>query len=265
MIKKIQGITLLEAVLALAIASSIALLGIRQYTQFKFNRDAFALKYNVDTLFQGMRNYYYANCAESTDVNMSLHTLAPSRNPSNPFPIKIIPTLNNYLDTKWSPFNPLLDTTFVSGGYETQFNNVVFLGDRKENFCYYYPGTSQTFPICATMPNTNARIYLWVAQVVVKLKDPKLTLALKGLTGADCALTKYTPSSVVDCTQGVTTGNPAYLVWQHLPSYVSPELSSGLWRATSAVKGFNLQYTNDSYYELVSETYEGTKYYLCGG
>lgn len=265
MIKKIQGITLLEAMLALAIASSLALLGLRQYAQFKFSRDAFALKYNVDNLFQGMRNYYYANCAESKDADMTLHTLAPSRNPSNPFPVNIPVTLGSYFDAKWNPFNPLVNSSFANGGYEAQFNNVVFQGDRKENFCYYYSGTSQTSPLCATMNNASASIYLWVAQVVVKVSDPTITLALKGLTGADCALKDYTSSSIVDCSQGVTTGSPSYLVWQHLPSFVSPDLSSGLGGATSAVKAFNLQYTNDSYYELVSGTYDGTMYYLCGG
>jgi hypothetical protein len=267
MIKKLNGVTLLEAMLAFAIASTIVLLGLRQYTYYKRDRDAFSLKYNVDVLLQGMRNYYYANCAESEDGNMTLHLLAPSRNPSNPFKIDITKTLSNYLDSSWRPTNPLIDTSFASDnfGYEAQFNNIVFQNKRSENFCYYYPNTGQQSPSCASVPNASAIIYLWIAQVVVKVKDTTMTLALKGLTGADCALGNYTGSSVVDCSNGAVSGNPSYLVWQRLPSFASPSMTSGLWRGASTVKGFNLQYTNDSLWELVSSPYEAQQYYLCGG
>ncbi len=260
--KKLQGMSLLEVMLAFAIASTIALLGIRQYTQYKFARDAFTLKYNVDLLFQGMRNYYYANCAESADADMQLHTLAPSRSPSNPYPLNLQTTLVNYLDPKWRPYNRLVDSSFANSGYEAQFNNVIPPAIRKENFCYFYPGTSQTSPTCDSLSHTSAIVYLWVAQIVVKINDSKMTLALKNLTGADCALGEYTPSSVVDCSTGVTTGTPSYLVWQHLPSFASPDMSSGSGRAASTVKQLNLQYTNDSYWGLVSGQ---PMYYLCGG
>ncbi len=260
--KKLQGMTLLEAMLAIAIASTIILLGIRQYAQYQFTRDAFTLKYNVDLLFQGMRNYYYANCAESADGNMLLHQLAPSRSPANPFPVNIRTTLTNYLDPSWRPVNALINSSFGDLGFEAQFNNVIPSVTRNENFCYYYPGTSQTSPTCGSLPNTSAIVYLWVAQVVVKITDPKTTVALKGLTGADCALQSYQPNTVVDCSTGATTGTASYLVWQHLPSFASPDMSSGLWRATSTVKEFNLQYTNDSYWGLVSGD---SMYYLCGG
>lgn len=260
--KKLQGVTLLEGMLAFAIASTIVLLGIRQYSQFKFSRDAFALKYSVDVLFQGMRNYYYANCAESSDVDMTLHTLAPSRSPSNPLPINIQSTLTNYLDPNWRPSATLVDRTFAGTGYEAQFNNFTPSTIKNENFCYYYPGTAQTSPICSSMPNTSAKLFLWIAQVVVKIKDTKTTLALKGLTNADCALASYAPNTIVNCSTGATSGTPAYLVWQHLPSFASPAMSSGLWRSSYTVKQFNLQYTNDPYWGLVSGE---TSNYLCGG
>jgi hypothetical protein len=216
----------------------------------------------VDVLFQGMRNYYYANCAESSDVDTALHTLAPSRGPSNPFPVDIQSTLTNYLDPNWRPSPVLADVAFASKGYEAQFNNFTPSGIKNENFCYYFPGTGQTSPTCGSVPNTAAKINLWIAQVVVKIKDPKTTLALKGLTNADCALASYTPNTVVDCSTGVATGSPAYLVWQHLPSFASPNMSSGLWRSSYTVKQFNLQYTNDPYWGLVSGE---TSNYLCGG
>lgn len=265
MIKKLNGITLLEAMLALGIATTIVLLGIKNYTQYKRDRDAFALKYNVDMIFQAMRNYYYANCANPTPASTNSPTLAPSNNPSNPFPITITTDLADYLGTNWYAANPLINSSFGNAGYAVQFNRVTPSATRVENFCYFYPNTTQTSPSCGSLPNSSAIIYLWVAQVVVQVRDTRMTLALKGLTGADCALTTYSASSIVDCSLGVTSGNPAYLVWQHLPSFASPKMSSDLWSVAPTVKEFNLQYTNDSLGELVSATYAGTQYYLCGG
>lgn len=263
--RKLQGVSLFEVILAFAIGASIILLGVRQYTYYKRDRDAFALKNNVDTLFQAMRNYYYANCSETGGQNHP-GTLAPSSQPNNPFPIDINTVLAGYFDTTWRPANPFIDTSFANLGYEAQFNNFIISDRRSENFCYFYPGTNQKTPNCASLPNTSAHIYLWVAQVVVKVKDPKMTLMLKGVAGADCALNEYESGSIVDCSQGATSGEPPYLVWQHLPSFASSELSSGLWRSTFTVKQFNLQYTNDSLWELVSAP-DGTtpSYYLCGG
>lgn len=265
MIKSSHGVTLLEAMLVLAIASTIILLGIRQYSSYQLDRDAFALKYNVDVLFQAMRNYYYANCAESTDTNMSLHVLAPSRNPSNPFVVDIQNKLSSYMDTRWRPLNPLIDSSFGNSGYDVEFNQISWSGERKENFCYYYPGTSQTMPICDSLTNTNAIVYSWVAQIVVKMRDPNKTLALKAMAGADCALSNYTSPTIVDCSKGETAGAPSYLVWQRLPSFASPDTSSPLQRAAPTVKSFNLQYTNDAYWELVNTSGGEQGYYLCGG
>ncbi len=265
MIKNSYGITLLEVMLVLAIASTIVLSGIRQYTFYQRDRNAFVLKYNIDILFQGMRNYYYANCAESTDTNMALHKLAPSRNPSNPFAVTIQTMLGNYLDTTWHPFNPLIDSSFGDSGYDVQFNQISWSGARNENFCYYYPGTSQTNPTCGALVNSNAIVYSWIAQIVVKIQDPNMTLALKGMTGANCALTDYTSPTIVDCSTGATSGAPSYLVWQRLPSFASPDTSSGLWRAAPTVKAFKLQYTNDTYWELVNAPNGVQGYYLCGG
>lgn len=260
--KKIQGVTLLEGMLAITIAGLILSLGIRQYYQFKFSRDAFALKYSVDLLFQGMRNYYYANCAESEDTDMTVHTLAPSRSPSNPYPLNITSTLSSYLDPKWKAASILIDRSFGYNGFEAQFNNFKPSTVSNANFCYYFPNTSQTSPVCSSLSNPSVNVSLWVAQVVVKISDPKMTLALKGLTNADCALTDYQAHTIVDCSSGVTSGTPAYLVWQHLPTFASPAMSSGLWRSSYTVKQFNLQYTNDPYWALMSGE---TSNYLCGG
>ena len=262
MLKKLKGITLLETMLVLAIATSIALLMIQNYVRYKRDRDAFALKYNVDMLFQAMRNYYYANCRNTT-------TLAPSDpasghiEPVDPFPIDTT-TLGSYLDASWHPENALIDRSFGNSGYAMQFNKWTVTGARTENFCYYSPGMGAT-PSCYTDVNPSSQIYYWIAQIVVQVRDTNLTLALRGLTSADCAIQNYSAAapSIVDClADGVTTGNPAYLVWQRLPSVTSPTSGRDV---TSTVKQFNLQYTNDSLAELVSATYAGTQYYLCGG
>ncbi len=262
--KKINGVSLLEAMLALAIATTIVLFGLKQYAQYKRDRDAFALKYSVDTLFQAMRSYYYANCANSPPGATNNPTLVPSSNPSNPFPITIKTELKGYIEPGWRAANPLIDSSFGDAGYALQFNNKAITHMRNENFCYYFPSMGKT-PNCDKLTNPNAIIYLWIAQVVVQVRDTQMTLALKGLTGADCALASYSPGSIVDCSAGAVSGTPGYLVWQRLPSFASPEMSSGLGGAMPTVKGFNLQYTNDSLAESVSVTYAGSQYYLCGG
>ncbi|MCD6039239.1 MAG: hypothetical protein K0S27_639 [Gammaproteobacteria bacterium] len=257
MTQKLKGITLIESMLVLVVAISIIMLALKLYVPYKLGRDAFLLKYNVDMIFQAMQNYYYANCARLA--------LAPSNNPSNPFPVNISTTLTGYLDPNWRPMHPLIDRAFGSSGYALQFNGVSLSGRRKENFCYYFTNTGQTSPACASLSNDDAIVYLWVAQVVVQVRDTRTTLALKGLTDADCALTNYSASSAADCSAGVTSGNPAYLVWQRLPSFASPRMNSGLGGSGTTVKQFNLQYTNDSLAELVNATYAGSHYYLCGG
>jgi type II secretory pathway pseudopilin PulG len=253
--KKLQGITLLESLLALAIASSIVIFGIQQYSSFKRDRDVLALRYNVDLILQAMRDYYYANCANLTLGPTATYT------PPNPFPITLKNELNPYLSSPLLP-NPVIDPSFGDQGYAVQFNLKILTG-RKESFCYYFPNTGQTSSNCATVDNNTAQIYLWVVQVMVKVNDPQMAIAYKGLANASCAIANPSaPDSAVDCDkEGVTSGMPAYLVWQYLPSSVSPTLNLRLWNA----KQFNLQYTNDSSAELISADYAGTQYYLCGG
>ena len=61
-VKQQTGVSLLELLLVLAIASSIALLGIRMYQRYQVDQDAERLLYTVNTLFLGMSRYYQANC-----------------------------------------------------------------------------------------------------------------------------------------------------------------------------------------------------------
>ncbi len=262
-LRKSQGITLIETMLALAIAISIILFSIRQYTQYKRERDIQLLAYHVDILFQAMRNYYYANCG-----NLTTPTLAPtsSYTPPNPFPISIITDLESYIDQGWQRGDPSIDTSFGESGYAVQFNRMISTQTkRQETFCYYFAGQPQS---CAALANNNAELYLWLAQIVVKMRDSAMTLAYKGMLNASCAIADFSPdtATVVDCnTEGVTSGKPAYLVWQKLPSFVSPKMNSNLWAMMPYLKAFNLQYTHDRQAELISTDYAGSKYYLCGG
>jgi hypothetical protein len=261
--RKLQGITLFEAILALAIAMTIVLFAIRQYTQYERERNIQLLAYHIDIVFQAMRNYYYANCG-----NLTTPTLAPtsSYTPPNPFPISIMTDLKNYIDNNWQGSNPSIDTSFGESGYAVQFNRMISTQTkRQENFCYYFAGQPQS---CAALTNDNAELYLWVAQIVVKIRDPAMTLAYKGMLNASCAIADFSSdtATVVDCnTEGITSGAPAYLVWQKLPSFVSPQMNSSLWAMMPYVKAFNLQYTHDRQAELISTDYAGSKYYLCGG
>ena len=257
--RKLQGVTLLEILLVLAIAAAIILFAIRQYTRYERERNIQLLAYHIDTVFRAMRDYYYVNCATIT-------TLAPTEDytPPNPFPISILADLQSYIDKSWKEVNPSVDASFSESGYAVQFNRMISAAPkRQENFCYYFEGKPQS---CASSVNNTAVLYLWIAQVVVKMRDPTMTLAYKGLLNASCAVSTFSPGSIVDCSvSDVAVGNPNYLVWQRLPSFISPKINSSLWSMTPYLKAFNLQYTHDRQAELISADYAGSQYYLCGG
>jgi prepilin-type N-terminal cleavage/methylation domain-containing protein len=260
---KSNGMTLLEVMLALAIAASIVLMGLKQYQQYKLGQEIEQVRYNVNLLFKALGDYYFANCAAAVDGNPGVTgTLAPSQSPANPFIIAITTQLAGYL-SNWPPlYNPLIDSTF---GYTAQFNQSIQAGVRAATVC-----SSYWTPMCSSAPNPSSQIILWTAQVVVKMSDPTKTLAYQGLVNADCAVTSVPAARAINCSttnggDGVTTGSPAYLVWQRLPSFASPAMSSSLQGAGSVIKEFNMLYTHDPMAELYNIASYSTPNYLCGG
>ena len=67
--RKQQGVTLLELMLALAIATAVFILGIRLYAEYSFRLSESQLEANIEQFFQAMSHYYQANCRRQLDNN----------------------------------------------------------------------------------------------------------------------------------------------------------------------------------------------------
>lgn len=248
---KIQGVTLLEILLVLAISSAIILFGIQQYTSYQSNIYQDQLRHNVDSLFQGLANYYRANCIEylSSSGRIKQGSLDPvSEKPPTPpwtpppwtYPIDIHddlyevwtsgPTTPGFL-SRW-PFlpNPLLKLNH----YVVQFNLTE-------------PSRSQGMSATSSPP-LKLPIYLLKAQVAVELSDKasQNANAYQQLLGADCLSDASTVTFfgisrtiVTPCSES-SGGN--YLVWERLPSFASPNTTTDLWPAMPLVNQFLQMY-----------------------
>ena len=78
-----KGLTLLEALLTLAIASMLLVLSLRMYESYALDSYISELQYNVDSLFQAMSLYYKVNCAGTYNTNGEM-TVWGTLNPVNP-------------------------------------------------------------------------------------------------------------------------------------------------------------------------------------
>lgn len=161
MLKKQKGVSLLETMLALTIASAMLVLSIKMYKQYQMEASLETLRYNVDNLFQAMSLYYKANCWGSYDNTgkMTVYgTLNPS--PQNPSPPSLtqpkvitiagdLQGANIYLKN-WQPNNPLVNSTGGGeNGYFVQFDPILF--------------TTNVVTAQTTVPsNSNASIYTTV-------------------------------------------------------------------------------------------------------
>lgn len=240
---KIQGITLLEILLVMAISSAIIVFGIQQYNSYQNNLYQNQLRHNVDSLFQGLANYYRANCIEYQ--NTSGAAIKPGLIDPDvyavPFPIDIdndlatIQSITPGFLSGW-PFqeNPLVD------GYVVQFNWT------HPNLRYQKLSDGTTMPI--------GTIYLLTAQVAVHLSPMALknANAYKQLLAADCLSdVGSTPGVVSPCTSA-STGE--YLVWERLPSFGSPSTTTDLWPGMPLVNQFLQMYTTYPMNTLTNKT-----------
>jgi Tfp pilus assembly protein PilE len=273
MYKKNLGVTLLEAILVLAVASSILLMGIRQYQLFQIQKNYVQVRSNVSLLFQAMMNYYQAYC--NGNVTTSENKIS-------------IPTLinddlvtKNFL-TNWQPLNPLVDSTQAGNdkGYYAQFNpnnNSNNTEGRQAYACFLLPdnttGTLVTTctpprPVVADTSRYKPQVLTWQIQIAVALPAGtpyNAALAYQGGMGASC-LSDSTASCPTSINQSAKN---YYLIWQSMPTVAALETGSSLWPLNPTVKEFNLQYTHDPMYEMIYPEYatDTSKdyYYLCGG
>jgi Tfp pilus assembly protein PilE len=288
-----KGITLLESLLALAIASTIILLALRSYNTMQKNEGMQAVNANIDFLFVAMSQYYRANCGttnyDSTGADVSAYyagtgavtnrgTLNPlSFASSTPvsYAINLFSgsdnlVLDGYMNLKNLAYSSFVDSSGgANTGYFLQFNPSTITTEQF-NACAGTTASSCMAPTSgatgtSAKTGTGTKVLIWNAQVAVKIA-PSVSnslakmIAYKNALGADC-ISSVNSGIVTPCNAGPTPGN--YLVWSRLASDPSPKTMDSLWSYMPSVKQFNLQYTHDQFYEMNNPT--GTYYYLCGG
>jgi type II secretory pathway pseudopilin PulG len=288
-----KGITLLESLLALAIASAIIILALKSYSSMQKNESMQAINANVDFLFISMSQYYRANCGttnyDSTGADVkayysgtgaTLHkgTLNPVSFASNtpvPYAINLFSGSDNLVSDGYLNLNNIAYASLVDNsggantGYFLQFNPSTITTEQF-NACAGSTSTSCMAPTAGATgtsgtAGTGTKVLIWNAQVAVAIAAPasnslNTMIAYKNALGADC-ISSLSSGVVTPCNAAPTPGN--YLVWSRLASDPSPKTMDSLWSYMPAVKQFNLQYTHDQFYELNNPS--GTYYYLCGG
>ena len=277
-LKQQAGVTLFEVLLVLILAGSLLMIGFQTYYQIQFEQQLNQVRFAVDSLFSGTRNYYLANCranrnyATGAVITAATGQLDPTVNAPPASGIKALNIATDlgtpgYLD-RWPPTTPWFAT-----GFEVQLNVYNDAASypaniRNVNFCVYSAGPPVAFN-CAQLPTraTN-NVYLWTIQVAVQITDPSRTMQYyQGRLNADCISTLV--GGVVTPCATAAGGN--YLVFERLPSQaLSTANTSPLWASVPELQSFDQQYTNDDTYSVTNNdalynTSTGYQNYLCGG
>jgi len=252
---KQTGFTIIEILLVLVIASFFILLGLQQYQSFTRDKEIQQFRYNLDQIFQSAAYFYKLNCSTGKVLDKAL-------SPADPYVI-VNSTLNQLvaqsLIAKWPPiFIPFIDATIGANGYIVQFHQ---LPASAMNVSGCNMGAA---PPCVTTTSQSIQagqttVYVWIAEIAVKITDTTKVQLYQTLLGADCT-SAISGTGVAPCAAN-SPGN--YLVWERLPSLVST--LTPLWVSMPILQQFNLQYTHDQMYEMNNASYAGTQYYLCGG
>lgn len=231
-----RGVTIFELLLVMAIAGSIIMLGISQYTLFRQRAEISQVQFNIETLFQAMNHYYLAHCEDD-----SIFKIGP---PNKPVQIKVSNLRNegfladDALIVVPNYVNPDEDTA-----YPMQFN----------------PAEQDKIIDGENL----GKVYLWTFQIGLRLADGKRSTNAQSITnakllGADC---------IVDFNNG--SGNPTgvglgkcisinanvsrYPSWERAPSMSNAAVrKTGSWLMTPLIRQFIDQNRN-------------TLPYRCGG
>lgn len=285
---KSSGLTLVEMMLVLAIASVLITMAINQYRLSEKDSAFRKMQYTVDILFQGMSNYYIANCRNPIDrsdpTGSTLVMHAGSLDPRdttttpqpNPFPIITgagalnLLVSNGILGPKdWPPLaNELIDTTAGDKGYVTQFNLTDLGAATRSPTAYYNNWMKSSDPqvssqLAVSLSNVG-RIYKWRSQVAVKINGTEeVAKVYANRLGANCT-SKLENGVVTPCTP---TSTGQYVVWERSPTYGSANTRSLLWLTTRRIKQSNQLYTNDDMYGASNANWVNSQgnVYLCGG
>lgn len=277
--KKTQtGVTLLEALLVLVIASSLVYLALKQYEVFKTAGDVQALQANVDDLFQAMSQFYKANCYGSYDPNTQTITWG-LMNPKagsmvgmyGVYVLDIPSQLQPYMTTTLTP-NPIVDTTSPSttSGYVAQFNKYTYAvsicttaSDDSDPATGPYPSTG-----CATA-RQKGTVVIWRPQVSVALMRRAKAAQLYNATGATCGpMRSPLTGAPLGCGSTRGVGNATqFLAWERQANYASPQATSLAYRSANAlVAQFTQMYRESPITYLVSTNHSPEiQYFNCGG
>lgn len=284
--KRDEGIGLIEVLLVLAIAAAIIVMGIRQYQSFRQDADVQQLKYNIDTIFQAMNQFYKVNCLGSVNAAGVLvpGLLNPSHKPVpvSPYPIIITTDLvnNGFLAANPFPLSPLVDNSSPPfGGYVAQFNQTALASNTKK-VCVAAKGPYPNNPatgIAASQNCTSAvavgTIVTWNAQVAVLMKNSATAQQYLKMLNADCTSTKGLlgkGTTVSPCGSGglISLGaKGAYLVFTRQPTFSSTGTTPDEWEANQTASQFTQMYTTYPVVYLLNsagQTQSGPQYYYCG-
>lgn len=264
--KKQSGFTLVEVILALAIAAAVLLAGVRFYSQYVDTTNGWRVNQNVEELFQALSMYYHGNCRGGT--------LDPANNPASPYAVPITTLASSgFLTSSWQALNPIVDATGPGGGYVVQLNKPLSTPSHMNAAaCNNVPGT--TFSGCTAFTSqtvlANSSVYVWVSQVAVKLKDATQASRYLLQLGANCIST-YSGGTVTPCYSNPVAGG--YLVWQLPETYISTNTASSAWILRPMTQQLVMQYTTDGMGTLSGAYSTGSvngvstndsRNYLCG-
>lgn len=273
---KQTGVSLVEVLLVLAIGAAILFASIKQYQIFRSGADVEQVKYNVDTIFHAMSQFYSVNCNGTTAVRNGTYTFTPgmlnptySPAPANPFPVNITTLLqqNGYL-TQVIPINPIVNSsgpaTNSYNGYVAQFNQSQVVQTR--SVCVTgVNATGITAATGCTQAKQVGTAIIWKAQVAVLIKNTAAAQQYLNLLSGDC-LSSLNGTTVRPCSAN-QPGN--YVVWERLPSFATPNAQSDSWETYPALNQFNQLYS--TYPTVYLSGMQGkipnnqTQYFLCGG
>jgi type II secretory pathway pseudopilin PulG len=210
-IAKQAGVTLLETILALVIASSLTIMGLRAYYGWQNELALSQIGEDVGLIFDAMKLYYYGNCAAGASLGQISTTPVVVLSGS-------INLLTPYLSQPIQTQNPLVNTTDSNTyyGYIAQFN--LHTSSR-------IPPSTSYMGDGSTVVGT---IVGWTSQVAVELKNTNLVPGVASGLGAECTSTYQSMSAgVYNCAtpQGGTPAVPAVYVYNCY--YVSPTTGGG--------------------------------------
>jgi hypothetical protein len=229
------GVTLLEALLVLAIGISFVLLGLRQYNSYRLDADIMQLNANIDTLFQAAANYYKANCPKGKALDPTIAT--GSTKTLNITTDLLTP---RFLESTFPIASPLVDSSAPGGGYAVQFNKST--APRMQQVC-------ANPPTCSSLTSDQiGTVVFWKIQVSVHL----LNTSAAQLE----VMKKYLNADSTTATD---------VVFVRLPAFASSKSDqSVLWPSMPLVKQFNQMYTTNPITDLTNQDHSTEyQYFYC--